>query len=195
MTINWQEVITSTSTTVGGNVVLIGAAAWLIKTAISNGLVRDAEAFKIQVKADADREIEAFRIGLQANANTEIERLKNALQLAADERRVRFSNLHETRAKKIAELYERLVAQSLACQRYVFQMNEADRQMGFHKLEGEFLQLFSFIETIRIYLPVHICILLDNFVNHIRQPPLSGSCTAPSTNTPDLKSSKNEARP
>lgn len=122
------------------------------------------------MKSAVDQQVEALRIQLQATADTEIERLKNALQMAADERRVRFSNLHETRARKIAELYERLVAQSLACQRYVHQMNEEERHADFYKLEEQFRELYSFIETIRIYLPEHICRLLDDVLDHIRKP-------------------------
>src|SRR2546428_11964192 len=61
-TINWQEVIT----TLGGNAAFLAVGGWLIKTVISHGLTREAEAFKIQLRADADREIAALKIGLQA---------------------------------------------------------------------------------------------------------------------------------
>lgn len=55
--INWQEVITS----LGGNAVLLAAAAWLIKALVSNRLVLEAEKFKIEVKASADTEIERVK--------------------------------------------------------------------------------------------------------------------------------------
>jgi hypothetical protein len=77
MTINWQDVVTTVSTTIGGSVVFLAAAGWLIRAVISDRLSRDAEAFKIQVKADADKGIEAFKIGLQAESDGEIEKLKS----------------------------------------------------------------------------------------------------------------------
>lgn len=55
--INWQDVIT----TLAGNAVLLAAAAWLIKTLVSNRLALEAEKFKIEVKASADTEIERVK--------------------------------------------------------------------------------------------------------------------------------------
>jgi hypothetical protein len=54
MPVNWQDVITN----IGTNTVVVGAVAWVIKTVVSNRLARQAEQFRIQVKADADAEIE-----------------------------------------------------------------------------------------------------------------------------------------
>ncbi len=78
MAINWQDVIT----TLGGNAVLLAAAAWLIKAVVSDRLTRDAEAFKIQVKADAD---------------IEIERMKAFL--------MRASHVHERQVETLTKLY------------------------------------------------------------------------------------------
>jgi hypothetical protein len=47
MSINWQEVIVTVFTTVGGGGVLLGAAAYLIKTALSHRLAQEAETFKL----------------------------------------------------------------------------------------------------------------------------------------------------
>jgi hypothetical protein len=58
MAVNWQPLITTLVATVGGGTVLLGAAAWLIKTVVSERLARDTETFKIQLKASADLEIE-----------------------------------------------------------------------------------------------------------------------------------------
>ncbi len=93
MTINWQEIITTLGVTTSVGVPLLGAAAWLIKTVLNQGLARDAEVFRTQLRADADKEIE---------------RLKNSLQMVAVEHQVRFSKLHEKRAEIMAELYKRL---------------------------------------------------------------------------------------
>jgi len=79
---------------VGGGGVLLGAAAYLIKTALTQRLAQEAETFKTRLKADAD---------------AEIERLKHSHQITALEHQVRFSKLRERRAEIIAELYRRLV--------------------------------------------------------------------------------------
>jgi hypothetical protein len=61
MPINWQDVITSIGTTAVSATVVVGAVAWVIKTGVSHRLARQAEEFKIQVKADADTEIERVK--------------------------------------------------------------------------------------------------------------------------------------
>jgi hypothetical protein len=60
MTVNWQDVITA----LGGDVALLAAAAWLIKTLVSNRLTMEAEKFKIEIKANADAEIERVKAHL-----------------------------------------------------------------------------------------------------------------------------------
>jgi hypothetical protein len=52
MSINWQDVITA----LGGDAVLLSAAAWLIQKLVSNRLTMAAEEFKIEIKAKADIE-------------------------------------------------------------------------------------------------------------------------------------------
>ena len=61
MLINWQEIINMFVATVGGGGALLAAAAWLIKTALSNRLALDAEKFRIEIKASADTEIERVK--------------------------------------------------------------------------------------------------------------------------------------
>lgn len=64
MAINWQEILTAFVTTIGGGAALLGAAAWLIKTVISNRLALDVEQFKIEIKTKADMEIERAKADL-----------------------------------------------------------------------------------------------------------------------------------
>jgi hypothetical protein len=106
MSINWQDVIVTVFTTIGGGTVLLGAAAYVIKTALTQRLLLDAEGFKAQLKASAD---------------AEIERLKVSLQMSALEHEVRFSKLHEKRAEVIAELYGRLVEISTLVHQYAYE--------------------------------------------------------------------------
>jgi hypothetical protein len=98
------------------------------------------------------------------------EQVKYALQLNALEHQVRFSKLHEERAQKIAELYRRIVEQSVACQRYVYQLTESTRQVGFSELEKGFSDFYLFSEASRIYLPEHVCGLLEKLIGTIRKP-------------------------
>ena len=158
MTVNWNDVFLALLTTVGGGGVVLAAAAWLTKTLISSRFEREAEEFKIK---------------LEANANTEIERLKNALQITADEHRVRFAKLHEDRAKRILELYQRIVEISVDCHRYVVQLGGPEPQQGFFELEKRFSELFSLFEVSKIYLPESICVLLEKAINDIRKPGIS----------------------
>jgi len=73
-----------------GGTVILGVAAWLIKTALTSKLTQETEAFKARLKADGD---------------AEIEKLKHSLEKVAVEHQVRFSKLHEKRAEIIADLY------------------------------------------------------------------------------------------
>ena len=57
MSIDWQAIVTA----LGGDVVLLGAVAWLMKQLVSNRLTMEAEKFKIEVKAQADTEIERLK--------------------------------------------------------------------------------------------------------------------------------------
>ena len=170
MNVNWQEVIIDFVSTVGGGGVILLAAGWLIRTVISDGLAREANAFKIQLQANADQEIEEFRIKLQADVTTETERLKSALQIAAEEHRVRYAKLHEDRAQRIADLYKRISTLSVDCQRYAYQLGQPDRQEGFKELEIQFSELYLCLEASRIYLPERIYVLLASVINSLRRP-------------------------
>lgn len=123
MTINWQEVIVTVFTTIGGGAVLLGAGAYLIKTALTQRLLLDAEGFKSQLKASSD---------------AEIERLKVSLQMSALEHEVRFSKLHEKRADVIAELHRQLVELSMLAHQY------ATEERGFFSGDGGFFGTTTF---------------------------------------------------
>jgi len=156
MTINWQDVITTVSVITASGSVLLGAAAWLIKTVLTDKLTRDADAFRTKLKADADMEIE---------------RLKNSLQMVAVEHQVRFSKLHEKRAEVIAELYKRLVDVHWHGRMFVFSSEHnrtPSQQKESEKTAQEVLDVTLFIEQHRIYLPESVCALLDKFVGYIR---------------------------
>jgi hypothetical protein len=137
--------------------VLLSAAAWLIRTALTEKLAREAEVFKARLKANAD---------------IEIEQLKGSLEKAAFEHQVRFSKLHEKRAEVIAELYKRLVDVFWNSQRFVL-TSENSPQPGqreeYAKADHHVREFVSFFEVHQIYLPTRACALVDKFVAPLRK--------------------------
>jgi len=152
MPISWQPVITTfLPAVVGGGAV----AAWLIKTLVADRLARDAEKYKLQIKADSD---------------AGIERLRNVLQREAHEHEVRFSKLHEKRAEVIAKLYAVLVELQYSSQRYVFVgAYKPERDDEFSKTAAKAQEVFLFIEEHQIYLPDRVCTLLAEFVETVNK--------------------------
>jgi len=153
MAINWQDIITA----VGGQGTFLLVAAWLIRTVLADRMSRDAETFKMRLKADGD---------------TEIERLKSSLQLIAVEHQVRFSKLHEKRAEVIAELYERLVDTFWVGTHFMLtgaNPSEQDRREKYNKTLERINDFALFVDTHRIYLPEGICTQLDQYVDDVRK--------------------------
>jgi hypothetical protein len=153
MSINWQEVVTTVGSTAVGGMVLVSAAAWLIRTALTEKLARDAEAFRARLKADAD---------------TEIEQLKSSLEKTAFEHQVRYSKLHEKRAEVIAELHKRLVDAFWNGQRFVL-TSENNPGLGqaeeYAKARQHIQEFVNFFEIHQIYLPTRACALVEKFVS------------------------------
>jgi hypothetical protein len=151
MTVNWQDVIITTFTTVGGTGVALAAGTYLLRTSVTQWMTRDAEKFKAQLKSDAD---------------SEIERLKHSLQVAAVEHQVRFSSLHERRAQVIAEVYERLARvyeeSRIFTQTGVYATYSSLQFEHYSKVYKSNYDLFLFVQYRRIYLPADVCRLLDN---------------------------------
>jgi hypothetical protein len=146
MAIDWQSVITS----LGGQAVLLAAVAWLAKVLVSSRLSREADAFRIRLKADTD---------------VEIERLRASLQIAAAEHHVLFSKLHEKRAEVIEKLYILLLEAADAAK--TFAANPNDTQLGKEEW-NQHLQLYRFFHINKIYLPSALCALLENYETKLR---------------------------
>ena len=145
MSINWQEVIT----TIGGEGVLLAAAAWLMKAIVSNRLALDAEKFRTELKADAD---------------SEIERLRSALQIAAAERQVRFTKLHEKRAEVLEEMNNRLVDLQQEGERFVFIdgfTEEPGQREAYLKTNEKLREFYLFVEKRPIYYRTRLRLIKD----------------------------------
>ena len=121
------------------------------KTVVSNRLVQETETFKIKLTADT---------------NSEIERLKNSLQMVALEHQVRFSKLHEHRARVIARLYQHAVRTIWCTESFVFQGSSNVEE--FSRARQEVLKLYRFIELNKLYFSDSVCELLANFEGKLR---------------------------
>ena len=153
----------------GGNTALLLVLGFLARSLINTLLAKDIKKFETDLQNRATSELERLRADLKSQGDASIEELRSRLQHATIEHQVRFAKLHEERAKRIADLYERMSAQSVACQRYVYQLGQVNRQEGFSEIEAQFADLYLFLETSRIYLPEHICILLDKLIGEVRK--------------------------
>jgi hypothetical protein len=129
----------------GGGGLALGAAAWLIKTALTSKLTQETEAFKAE------------------------------LQRTAVEHEVRFARLHATRAKVIADLYARLVDAEREGDHFVKVdvWDDERRREAYAATELKLVELYFFVEKNRIYLPEPACDLLSNFVLTIRSSAIS----------------------
>jgi hypothetical protein len=151
----WQVFVTVFAG-LGGSAVLLAAIAWLLKSALAAWIAKDAETFKVSLKADAD---------------FQIERLKNSLQMAAIEHQVRFSKLHERRAGFIEDLYKKLTLLNLHGEQFVLRSenNPTPHQAEeFTEMQEELREVFVFAEQHRIYLPESVCALVDKHLGQLR---------------------------
>jgi len=86
---DWQSVVLSFAT----SSLLIGAVAFVARSAISQWMARNIEAFKAALIAENTRSVEELR---------------STLQLEAQRQQIVFGSLHARRAEVIAELYGKL---------------------------------------------------------------------------------------
>lgn len=135
----------------GGQVIFLAAAGWLVKTLVSHRLTKQADEFKIQLKSSAD---------------LEIERLRASLQQVATEHEIRFAKLHEKCALVIAELYSKLVDAPAHAGQFISQNVRNPEEAA--KATAAMWDLYRFINLNRIYLPETVCSLLDKFETRIR---------------------------
>ena len=154
MPINWQEIITTFVTTIGGSAVLLAIAGWLIKTAITSRLTLDAEKFKAQIKVDTD---------------AAIEQLKTRLQQAAFEHQVRFSKLHEKRASVIEELDQFLYQLEIRGMLYVSDVGQAGDE-GYLKWKEKFMECNSFVQSKQLYLTEEIYSQVSQYLDAAKRP-------------------------
>ena len=135
---------TGIAKTVGTTTVILGAAAYFLRGVFGQILSRDLERFKAEVSMRHD---------------VEIEKLRTDLRITASEYETRFTRLHETRMRIIAELYARLVRAHEAFDEYLFMVQlgeDPDPAKGKEAVKRwrEFMGYFS---EKRIYFEEELC--------------------------------------
>ena len=146
MSINWQQIIATFVATVGGGGILLGAAAWLIKTVISDRLKRDAEKFTIEMKARAE---------------AEIERVKSFLARAA--------HVHERQIDTLIKLYRHFVEAQGYLQRMAATAKfEGEESVDYRRLCVEAIASAhdTFLDG-RLLIPPHLVQECDQFFNSL----------------------------
>jgi hypothetical protein len=174
MPLTLPEVALYAFTILGGQ----GIVAWLIKELITNRMERDAD---------------KFRNRLQADTNAEIERLKNSLKILELEHQVRFSTLHERQGRAIAKMSALLQNAAWVTQGYLLKGANDTREE--ERAFNAIIRLYRYIETNKLYLPVHVCNLLDEFVGKLRKVVSYVSVywtRSPEVPTPQMSKEKNE---
>lgn len=150
-TIGWVELFKF----VGGGTALLTVAAWFIRSIILQLLSKDIEKYKLNLKRESDKELEILKSSLVK----EVETLKSSLSIEALTYQIRFSKLHERRAKSIEELYHKLIQLETLAYRLTLDMDEDDHEELKTRADefiDKFLETHSFLEENAIYFPSKI---------------------------------------
>ena len=141
---------------IGGQTILLAVLGWLAKSLVQGQLQKDLERFKATLQAEADA------------ANS---RLRHQLEVTATEHRIRFSQLHQTRAKVIANTYSKLVRAHWAARSFVSPgeiWGEPDKKEKYIIAMNAITNFYRYFDRKKIYLPEGLCKTLDEFVSEMR---------------------------
>jgi len=138
---------------IGGSGVLFATMAWLMRSIINHFLSKDLESFKLI---------------LQKESQQELMRLQSSLQLIQLEHQVRFTKLHENRARIIAEIYSRLVKLHRTASTFVRMYHSVDdtkNKENIKQLWGCLDNFTEYFEKHRIYFNQNTCSEIDCLIN------------------------------
>jgi hypothetical protein len=150
----WREFITA----IGGSALLFAVFGFLSRSIINHFLSKDVEKYKIDLRAENERSLEE---------------LKTSLKIIAFEHEIRFSRLHDKRAKIIAELYTRLVGLVHAAEQFVslFQNPQGPNKLDLFKIVMDEMEKFMpYFEKNRIFLDDSLCGKVDKFLDVLTKP-------------------------
>jgi hypothetical protein len=95
-----------------------------------------------------------------------LEKFRASLQQVATEHQVRFSKLHDRRAKTISKMYRLLQETHWTVQNYLVSgtrdLNEES------SARTKVVELYRYVEAHKLYFPKAACTLLDDFVSKLR---------------------------
>lgn len=157
MLTSWLELIKS----LGGDAIFLSVAAWLIRELVTHRMDRDIAKYKMELKTDSGRDIETLRGELKL----EIEKYKNSLRMIEHEHRVRFSRLHEERARAIARLYSLIVEAESIAKNFVYNNNHSQDMANAARKKVD--ELYCYFQLHRLYFPNSICTDLDIFISKL----------------------------
>lgn len=150
---DWQTIITSITTSIAENTLVLAGLVWLARSFIGSLLSKD---------------LERYRANLTAENQTATERHRHELSLVAKKLNIIFSNFHQKRADAIAGIYERIVEVSRKGASYVSLMGyrgEPTKQEKYSDFVDPFNDLVGYFGKNRIYVPEETCAKIDELVD------------------------------
>lgn len=144
-----NELVLSLLSSTTAGTAAAGLLVWLAKSWIS-------EHTKSSIKHEYDMRAEAYKVNMKREADVEMERLRSTLSEAATEHSVRFAHLHVKRAEVIAETYELLADFVFAAQDYTKMFEPAggtSKEERLAALSGAGESFYQHYRAKRLWLP------------------------------------------
>ncbi len=134
---------------------IVGAAAYILRTLFQQGLQRDIEKFKAR---------------LQNEHNTAQATLQTQLQAQLFEHQARFSTFHAKQSEVLGKTYELLFDPYEHIREYVhpLDVNGPPSQEKLEQIVAEFNELTGFYHKNRIYLLENICTKMDSLLREMK---------------------------
>ena len=154
----------STLASAATGALLSAAVAWLCKAWIS-------ERLKAAIQHEYNEKLETFKVRLHAESAIEMEKLRSQLHVNATERQIQFSGLYQTRGQVITRLYDILVVahrNGAAFATPVVRANDQPLPEKYRAAYTSIMDLVSYFDAHRIYIPFDLCVLLEQLTYRMR---------------------------
>lgn len=155
--INWQDAIE----TVGGGGACLAIVAWLIKSVIADRLKANSDVEIERVKNALLKEAEAFKIQVKADADVEIERVKAFF--------IRASRVHERQLDILQNLYSHFYVAQAFFQRMIQGMwvGPGSQEECAGKVDTEMKSAHDELLKGRLFIPPELAQQCDSFFNAV----------------------------
>jgi hypothetical protein len=175
--VTFQEMLETSLTVMaslgGGGAIVFGFSGYLGKLWAGRAL----ESQRLENARILERQRQDYaQLNLEFNHQLGLitERTKNALQIATLEHQVRFSRLHERRARAIEALDKRAYELEIVAARYVSTLGggsaDQDASDMYNDVRDKLLAFDAYRDSHRVYLSDDLDALLCKFISAIRQP-------------------------